>query len=414
MMTPDELMPDGAASFGDDNQIDDELRTALAALDPAAADPTAETADALNEAWSQVQTRMDPERDDEASNTDDQATAKGQAGTPPVPRRRWWELAAAACLGAALVGGAVVAGGTFSGGADAGVVAGISDDSAVSSTEPYAGAPVDGAAADRAQGDVATSTDSSTAASSTLARSASATVATDNPQSARDSYVATITGLGGRVTSETTTTAGGNGPVEPMPADVAIYPPIYSGAGVFLDVEVPATAYDEAVAAIAPLGEVIELSQSAYDTGTSIAEGEARISALQDSLTRLQALLSQANSVGEVIELENAITTRQSELDALTAQQRYLTDQVEQARISLRLVTSADADDLYDPGPDSWWESLTSGLAQAWMWLGRALAWTSPLWIGGLLWWLLHRRRTGQATGSDAPDSNRRQAAPRP
>lgn len=372
-------------------RTDDDLRGALASLDPATeystADPSGVNASAaLDSAWMRVQQKLDP--GGEAPSPADRAAA-------PPTRRRWWELAAAACLGAALVGGAVAATQSFTvDQTDTGAVTAApgaapgdaATDGAVSAEVAPNGAVSDGAAPN-----------SVSSSSASIARSASATVATEQLLAARDSYVATITGLGGRVTSETvTTTGGGNGAVEPMPADIAIYPPIYSGAGIYLDMEVPTAQYEQAVAAIAPLGEVIEVSQSSYDTGTSIVEGEARIGALQESLTRLEALLTQAESVNEVIEVENAIAARQSELDALTAQQRYLAGQVEQARISLRLLTPQDVQEL-SSGPETWWEQFTAGVADAWMWLGRALAWTSPLWIGGLLCWLLSHRRAGSA-----------------
>lgn len=398
-MTPDS-QPQGTPDIPD---ADARMRLALAAVDPAGEDSPDRTADAVEQAWVRVRGATDAHPDTVSGSSPSSPPQPASAGAAKTSTsgRRWWELAAAACLGAALVGGSVLASQNFtSGGSDSGVVAsesgavaGAPGDATVSSTEPYAGAAADGKASATTSADPA-------ATSTSIARSASATVATEDTRAARDSYVATITGLGGRVTSETiTSSGGGNGPVEPMPADAAIYPPIYSGAGIFLDVEVPADQYEEAVAAIAPLGEVIELSQSSYDTGTSIAEGEARIAALQQSLARLQALLSQAAGVGEIIELENAITARQSELDALTAQQRYLAGQVEQSRISLRLLTPEDAQNV-DGTPDTWWGSFTAGIAEAWMWLGRALAWTSPLWIGGLLWWLLRRRRARPATGN--------------
>lgn len=390
---------------GGDVPSDDALRASLGALNPVPEGADVGVADvsggaAISEA-SEIDTTVDRAwaRVEKQVRSGDDETGSNPSGSAP-PRRRWWELAAAACLGAALVGGSVFATQAFySSGADSGAVASGASDAAVSSTEPYSGAAVEGSPPTASMAAEESST-SATAPNTGIARSASGIVATEDPQGARDSYVATITGLGGRVTSETVTSAVGTSPVEPMPADAAIYPPIYSGAGIYLDLEVPAPAYDQAIAAIAPLGEVIEFSQSSYDTGTSIAEGEARIAALQASLTRLQALLTQAANVNEIIELENAISARQSELDALTAQQRYLTSQVEQSRISLRLVTPADAETL-SGAPQSWWGKFTAGLADAWMWLGRALAWTSPLWIAGLLWWLIRRRRA-RRTASEA------------
>ncbi len=198
--------------------------------------------------------------------------------------------------------------------------------------EAMAPAPItDGAESGRA---------SSAEAASTVARDASAVVATEDVQAARDEFVSAITGLDGRVTSETVTTDGS--PVTSATSDMA-YPDAPRTPGVSLSVEVPAAAYDQAIAAIEPLGDIVTFSQSSVDTGTQLADGAARISALRASVARLQTLLDQADSVGSVIAVEEAIAARQSELDGLVAQQRYLQSQVSQARISVELLTPADA-----------------------------------------------------------------------
>ncbi|MEI2786172.1 MAG: DUF4349 domain-containing protein [Candidatus Nanopelagicales bacterium] len=330
---------------------DEDLRSALRHLEP----PTAPDEAMLQRVWDDLPLAADP----------------------APRRRRWWDLALAACAGAALLAGTVtvaqIAGGS---GSDSGVM-----------TSQEAMAP---GLADAPTSEMAEPAPSADPAS-TVARDASAVIATEDVQAARDEFVSAITGLDGRVTSETVTTDGS--PVTSPTSDVA-YPIGGRTPGVSLSVEVPAAAYDQAISAIEPLGDIVTFSQSSVDTGTQLADGAARISALRASVARLQTLLDEADSVGSVIAVEEAIAARQSELDGLVAQQRYLQSQVSQARISVELLTPADAAALYNMEP-SGWQRFLEVLANTWLWLGRALLWTSPLWMAGLLWmvWRRHTRK---------------------
>lgn len=276
-----------------------------------------------------------------------------------TPRRRWLEMAAAACLGAGLVMGGLAVAGQVGG----------SDSAPTASTAEMAPS---------ADGSVSEGAAAAPDAVPTVARDASAVVATDDLRAARDEFVARIEGLEGRVTSESTTTTGG-------PA-AEIYPPVPVRPGIGLSVEVPADNYDAAVAAIAPLGEVVEFTQSAVEQGDQYAQTTARIASLRASLATLRDLMSQATSVSEVIALEDAIAARQSDLDALVSEQRYLRSQVSMARISLSLMTPSDAADIYGG------RSFSDVVADVWLWVGRVLLWTSPVWVIGLLWWWRRRR----------------------
>lgn len=300
--------------------------------------------------------------DIEDPETIDHAWDRIQASrSAPKPRRRWLELATAACLGAGLViGGMTVAG-----------QVGGSDSTPTTRT------------AEMAPSDPAVTQDRTSEPGqqsvSTVARDASAVVATDDVRDARDEFVARIETLQGRVTSESSTTTGRQ--------TTDIYPPVPVSPGISLSVEVPADRYDEAVAAIAPLGEIVQFSQSAVDQGDQYAQTTARIASLKASLATLRDLLTGATSVSDVIALEDAIAQRQSELDALVSEQQYLRSQVSMARISLSLMTDSDAAAIYGG------RTLTDVLIDAWVWVGRVLLWTSPLWVIGFVWWWMRRRR---------------------
>ena len=329
---------------------DEDLRSALKDLEP----PTAPDEALLQRVWDELPLAADP----------------------APRRRRGWDLALAACAGAALLAGTVTVA-QISGGSG-------SDSAVVSSQEAMTPGMADAPTTDIADSAQAPGVEPA----ATVARDASAVVAADDVRAALDAFVTAVNDLGGRVTSETVTSEGG--PVSPTGSDVT-YPVSPRTPGISLSVEVPARAYDQALAAIEPLGDVVTFSQSSVDTGTQLADGAARIAALRASVARLQTLLDRANSVGSVIAVEEAIAARQSELDGLVAQQRYLQSQVSQARISLELLTREDAAARYDTEP-SGWQRVLDTLAAGWSWLGRVLLWTSPLWVAGLAWMLWRRR----------------------
>ena len=248
-----------------------------------------------------------------------------------------------------------------------------------------------------------------------LVRSGSVLVGSEDPEAARDKFVATVLAMGGRVTSESVVTEGGGG-VQPYGPDVAVssdmgvsypYPWYPSGPGIWLTVQVPVDDYDEAMEAARDAGEVVQMQQSTYDVGAQVADVDARIKALEASLVRLTALMDEATDITDVITLEQAISQRQSELDALKAQQRDLANQTAMSQISLTLMSPEDAQNSVDPQPQqTWWESFLEGLSQFWSWFGQALLIISPLLIAmGIIAWV-RRRRSRRAASTTSRPSN--------
>jgi hypothetical protein len=246
-----------------------------------------------------------------------------------------------------------------------------------------------------------------------LVRSGSVLVGTEDPEAARDTFVATILAMDGRVTSESVVTEGGGG-VQPYGPEVSQsrdmgmtypYPWYPSGPGIWLTVQVPVDDYDEAMEAARDAGEVVQMQQSTYDVGAQVADVDARITALEASLVRLTALMEDATDITDVITLEQAISQRQAELDALRAQQRDLENQTAMSQISLTLMSPEDAQNSVDPQPQqTWWESFLDGLSQFWSWFGQALLIISPLLIAmGIIAWVRRRRARRAAPMPQAP-----------
>ncbi len=280
---------------------------------------------------------------------------------------------------------------------------GITDGPAREDSDGGLAAEAPQSAADTAAGETRSAPGADQQVDPTLVRSGSMLVGTDDVRAGRDSFVAAVLGMGGRVMSETVTSQGNEGGEMPYGADMMSrgdlglsypYPWYPQGPGIWLSVEVPAASYDEAIEAARATGEVVQLQQSAYDVGSQITDVDARIKALETSLDRLTALMDQATGVSDVIKLEAAIAERQSELDSLRAQQRDLANQTSMSGISLALMSPEDARGTVDPNPQqSWWESFTEGLAQFWSWLGHALVIVSPLLLAAAIIWWVRRRR---------------------
>ena len=418
---------------GTDERADADLRAMLAQVDPEAGTP-ASSDHLLDRVLADMTRQEDP-----ATPTDHQPA-------PAVEHTSWlhrhWQgslLVAASVATLALAAPTVLPGMSASGGSDSDTTAsiGVSEGAAMAPDGTLSNdmAAADGSTGDTARSDVAGESGIAAgapgsigteelAADNSLVRSASLLVGTDEIESERDAFVATILALGGRVTSETVVTEGSDGnPVMSggmmAEQDIAMssypYPWYPTGPGVWLSVEVPVDQYDKAVEAARSTGEVVQMQQSSYDVGAQKSDVDARITALEASLARLTALMDDAKNVGDVIALEQAIASRQAELDSLRAQQRNLANQTAMSQISLTLMSPDDARGTIEPQPEqTWWESFLDGLGEFWSWLGNALLIVSPLLIAGaIIWWVRRRQarsatraQRGAAAGPEGPNSS--------
>lgn len=402
-----------------EDRADEALRSLLAQADPEAGSPQPVPTHLLDRVRAAATSGEAPATPSPADST---STPTALTEHPSFMARHWQGMlmAAAGFATLALAAGSVLPGLTAGSGSDSTAASiGISDSSAgggalaganpdkATSVEGSVGAPEaarDEAASSQAVGP--TGVPGADTTKEALVRSGSVLVGAEDPEGARDAFVATILAMGGRVTSESVVTEGGggvapSGPEVSMSRDVGMsypYPWYPTGPGIWLTVQVPVDDYDEAMEAARDAGEVVQMQQSTYDVGAQVADVDARITALEASLVRLTALMDEATDITDVITLEQAISQRQSELDALRAQQRDLANQTAMSQISLTLMSPEDAQSSVDPQPQqTWWESFLEGLGQFWSWFGQALLIISPLLIAFAIIAWVRRRRTTKA-----------------
>ncbi|MGW6426311.1 DUF4349 domain-containing protein [Nocardia sp. NPDC055053] len=179
-----------------------------------------------------------------------------------------------------------------------------------------------------------------------------------------------------------------------------------------LSVRVPADKTDAFITGLGGIGTVTEVSTNRDDVTMQWEDLDARIRALQASVDRLRALIAGATNTADLIAAEEALSSRQGELDSLTAQKRSLDDQVALSTLTITLT----ADDKKAPGdPDNFWDGIVAGwnslvdwLRDAVVFAGKAVPWLGFLAVlGGVLWLVLRtvlrRRRPTVAPAAKSP-----------
>lgn len=166
-------------------------------------------------------------------------------------------------------------------------------------------------------------------------------------------------------------------------------------ASAYLTVRIPADDLDDALEDLRTLGEVRELSLNRQDVTLQFTDLEARIQALEISVTRLEGLMSEAGSITELLAAEAALAERQAELDSLTAQRTYLGEQVALSTIYLSLLpkasTPAPAPGGFWGGVQTGWSALVTFFNQVLVVLGVLVPWILLAGVVLVIVWVIRR-----------------------
>lgn len=147
-----------------------------------------------------------------------------------------------------------------------------------------------------------------------------------------------------------------------------------------LELRVPVADFEATMDALKKLGKLEGSRSNAKDVTTEVIDVNERAQTIQNSLDRLQRLQKRSANLEDLIDFEDQITSRESELRSLQAQQAYLADQTSLSTISLYLSTPdqyVEPDALEDAGfvagLKGGWEALSDAVVIGLTVLGAVL-----------------------------------------
>lgn len=121
---------------------------------------------------------------------------------------------------------------------------------------------------------------------------------------------------------------------------------------VTLTLRVPADAFDGLLDDVAALGEVQRRDLDSEDVTDQVVDLEGRLRNAEASAQRIRELLAKAEQVQNLIALEDRLTERQTEIEALEGQLQVLDDRVQLATVDVTLTEQRQTEVSDDvPGP---------------------------------------------------------------
>ncbi|WP_050766564.1 DUF4349 domain-containing protein [Janibacter sp. HTCC2649] len=178
---------------------------------------------------------------------------------------------------------------------------------------------------------------------------------------------------------------------------------LYSGAAGSntsgsITISVPSNSLDATITLLEKVGDLQFRNTSTEDVTATYVDTEARVKSMTASVARIRELLAKATTVGDLVSLENELSARQADLDALTAQLTNLKDSVTMSPISISLST----DDFEEPiassgflsGLKAGWSAFTASLAVLVTVIGAVLPFAVAigLVLAPVIWWMRRRR----------------------
>ena len=169
-----------------------------------------------------------------------------------------------------------------------------------------------------------------------------------------------------------------------------------------LTLHIPSDRFDQALDALSGLGEVVSREQSAEDVTEEVVDLDSRIATQRASVDRVRALLAKANTVDEIVRIEQEVTAREAELESLQQRSQALAGQVAMSTVTIRIGRTAPAP---APAPEeasgflaglsAGWDAFRGAGAVTLQVIGAVLPFVLALVIPAALvlrWW--RRRRT--------------------
>lgn len=163
------------------------------------------------------------------------------------------------------------------------------------------------------------------------------------------------------------------------------------------------------------LGTTESLHQGTEDVTGEVADVAARVKSAEAAVAQFRTLLTKAEKIGEIMDIEREIQSRTSDLEALQARQKSLTEQTGMATVTITLVGPSAPpvqpqveETGFLAGLKAGWDGLTKFAEALSTIVGALLPWLvvmGVLFLIALPFWRRMRRRQAAtvATAGEAP-----------
>lgn len=105
-----------------------------------------------------------------------------------------------------------------------------------------------------------------------------------------------------------------------------------------LSLRVPPTQFATTLDSLGRLGKELSRTRSAQDVTTELADTGSRVRSQERSVARVRSLLGEADTIGEVVQVESELARREADLESLQAQLARLQDVTDLATVDVTLV----------------------------------------------------------------------------
>jgi Domain of unknown function (DUF4349) len=270
-------------------------------------------------------------------------------------RTRFGAAAGLAIGGATLAGGLLLAG--CSGSSASSSAAGTAASAPSAPALPEAGRVAAGASS-ASGSSVGVGTTVRLAPASDIIYTAQLSVRAQNVGTAADKAAQIAEGVGGYVSSETTSAD----PDHPSEATATI------------QLKIPVASYPATLGQLAgSLGTQLSLQEQAQDVTEQVADVNSQVASYEAAITQLRALLSHAGSVADLLSVQNQINDEESALEAMQAQQRALSHETSYATVTLTVIGPKARPVVHRRKAPP---SLAGGLGAGWHALKVTVQWT--------------------------------------
>jgi hypothetical protein len=135
-----------------------------------------------------------------------------------------------------------------------------------------------------------------------------------------------------------------------------------------LTLRVPPESFTSTLDSLGALGKELSRTRSAQDVTTQLADVDSRVRTQERSVARVRALLAEADTIGEVVQVESELARREADLESLQAQLARLKDVTDLATVEVTFL----APDRSAPEPSEDDDlGFLSGLRGGWDALGE-------------------------------------------